>query len=219
MEMLTSDQEKNYLEQIKVLNAKEKGEIYTDEFGKDLREAEPANFLLDKFRETETEDFLDKLLFLDINTYLPEDLLVKMDIATMANSLEARVPFLDHQFMELVAGIPSQLKLKGSKSKLILKTAFNGFLPDAIFKRRKMGFGVPVSRWFRNELKDYVYDILLDPRTLNRGYFRREGVQRLLNDHIALHYDHSAKIWALLFLEMWFRVFIDKEGEFFLHGA
>jgi asparagine synthase (glutamine-hydrolysing) len=219
MEMLTSDQEKNYLEQIKVLNAKEKGEIYTDEFGQDLREAEPANFLLDKFREIEAEDFLDKLLFLDINTYLPEDLLVKMDIATMANSLEARVPFLDHQFMELVAGIPSRLKLKRSKTKFILKTAFNGFLPDAIFKRRKMGFGVPVSRWFRNELKDYVYDILLDPRTLNRGYFKREGVQRLLNDHIALRYDHSAKIWALLFLEMWFRVFIDKEGEFFLHGA
>jgi asparagine synthase (glutamine-hydrolysing) len=82
-----------------------------------------------------------------------------------------------------------------------------------------MGFVVPISRWFRNELKDYVYDVLLDPRTLNRGYFRRGGLQRLLNDHIALRYDHSSKIWALLFLEIWFRVFIDKEGESFLHGA
>jgi asparagine synthase (glutamine-hydrolysing) len=100
-----------------------------------------------------------------------------------------------------------------------LKTAFKDFLPDAVFKRRKMGFGVPVSRWFRNELKDYVYDILLDPRTLKRGYFRREGVERLLDDHIALRYDHSSKIWALLFLEIWFRVFIDREGDSFLYGA
>ena len=82
-----------------------------------------------------------------------------------------------------------------------------------------MGFGVPVSRWFRNELKNYVYEILLDPRTLNRGYFRRDGIERLLNDHIAARYDHSSKIWALLFLEIWFRVFIDKEGDSFLHGA
>ena len=82
-----------------------------------------------------------------------------------------------------------------------------------------MGFGVPLSRWFRNELKDYVYEILLDSRTLNRGYFGRDGIERLLNDHIAARYDHSSKIWALLFLEIWFRVFIDNEGDFSLHGT
>ena len=82
-----------------------------------------------------------------------------------------------------------------------------------------MGFGVPVSRWFRKELKDYVYEILLDPKTLNRGYFKREGIERLLNEHITLRYDHSAKIWALLVLEMWFRVFMDREGDFLLHGT
>ena len=124
LEMLTSDQEKNYLEQIKVFNAKEKGDIYTDQFNEDLKGEEPLDFLLDKFREIETEDFLDKLLYLDINTYLPEDLLVKMDIATMANSVEARVPFLDHQFMEFVAGIPSQLKLKGSKNEIHFENSF-----------------------------------------------------------------------------------------------
>ena len=142
-----------------------------------------------------------------------------MDIATMANSLEARVPFLDHQFMEFIATIPSHLKLKGTVTKYILKKAFSDFLPEPILTRRKMGFGVPVARWFRNELKDYVYEILLDPRTLNRGYFTRDGIERLLNDHIAAHYDHSSKIWALLFLEIWFRVFIDKGGESFSHGV
>jgi asparagine synthase (glutamine-hydrolysing) len=219
MESLSTDQTRNYAEQIKIFNAKEKGDIYTEDFRQRTEKIDPLGFLVKKFVESDTEDLLEKLLYVDINSYLPEDLLVKMDIATMANSLEARVPFLDHKLMEFVAGIPSQLKLKGSKTKYILKAAFKDFLPDNVFKRRKMGFGVPISRWFRKELKDYIYEILLDPRTLNRGYFRREGIERLLNEHIALRYDHSAKIWALLFLEVWFRVFIDKEGDSFLYGA
>jgi asparagine synthase (glutamine-hydrolysing) len=219
MEMLSADQGRNYAEQIKIFNAKEKDDIYTQNFAKQIEGEDPISFLLSKYEEAETEDLLEKLLYVDINSYLPEDLLVKMDIATMANSLEARVPFLDHKFMELVAGIPSHLKLKGTTTKLILKKAFSNFLPDAILKRKKMGFGVPVSRWFRNELKTYIYEILLDSRTLNRGYFKREGIERLLNDHIGLRYDHSSKIWALLFLEIWFRVFMDQEGDFFSYAA
>jgi len=218
-EMLSSHQGRNYAEQIKIFNQKDKDDVLSEDFSRQVKGTDPLDYLIKKYEEGDTDDLLEKLLYLDMITYLPEDLLVKMDIATMANSLEARVPFLDHKFMELVAGIPSHLKLKGTKSKFILKTAFKDFLPDAVFKRRKMGFGVPVSRWFRNELKDYVYDILLDPRTLKRGYFRREGVERLLDDHIALRYDHSSKIWALLFLEIWFRVFIDREGDSFLYGA
>jgi asparagine synthase (glutamine-hydrolysing) len=219
IESLSTDQAMNYAEQIKIFNAKEKEDIYTEDFCEKVGRLNCLDFVLKKFEESETEDLLEQLLYADINSYLPEDLLVKMDIATMANSLEARVPFLDHKFMELVAGISPRLKLKGNVTKYILKETFKEFLPEAIFKRRKMGFGVPVSRWFRNELKDYIYEILLDPRTLNRGYFKKEGIERLLNDHIAARYDHSSKIWALLFLEMWFRVFIDKEGDSFLYGA
>ena len=219
MESLSSDQAMNYAEQIKIFNAKEKEDIYTEDFREKVEKFDSWDFVLKKFEESEAEDLLEQLLYVDINSYLPEDLLVKIDIATMANSLEARVPFLDHKFMELVAGIPPCLKLKGTVTKYILKETFQEFLPEAIFKRKKMGFGVPVSRWFRNELKDYVYEILLDPRTLNRGYFRREGIERLLNDHIAARYDHSSQIWALLFLEIWFRVFIDSGGDSFLHEA
>jgi asparagine synthase (glutamine-hydrolysing) len=219
MEMLSSHQGRNYAEQIKIFNQKEKDGVFSEDFSRQVKGTDPLDYLIKKYEEGDTDDLLEKLLYLDMTTYLPEDLLVKMDIATMANSLEARVPFLDHKFMELVAGIPSHLKLKGTKSKFILKTAFKDFLPDAVYKRRKMGFGVPVSRWFRNELKDYVYGVLLDSRTLNRGYLRREGIERLLNDHTTLRYDHSSKIWALLFLEIWFRVFIDREGDSFLHGS
>ena len=217
IESISSNQARNYAEQVKIFNREEKGDLYSPEFTKALKGSDSVEYILGKFEEAETDNLIDQLLYLDINTYLPEDLLVKMDIATMANSLEARVPFLDHQFMEFIATIPSRLKLKRTVTKYILKEAFSDFLPEPILTRKKMGFGVPLSRWFRNELKDYMYEILLDQRTLNRGYFKRDGVERLLNDHIAARYDHSSKIWALLFLEMWFRVFIDREGDFVSH--
>jgi asparagine synthase (glutamine-hydrolysing) len=219
VESLSRNQAKNYAEQIKIFNAKEREDIYTEDFKKFVSGTDPLDFLINKFEESETENLIEQLLYVDINSYLPEDLLVKVDIATMANSLEARVPFLDHKFMEFIASIPSTLKLKGSNAKFILKLAFKGLLPEAIFKRKKMGFGVPVSRWFRKELKDYVYEILLDSRSLNRGYFTPEGIRRLLEDHISQNNDHSAKIWALLILEMWFRVFMDREGDFYPHAA
>jgi len=219
MEMLTGDQIENYLEQIKIFNVKEKEVIYTKDFAKNLERRDPFDFLLNKYKEIETENLLNKLLYVDIQTYLPEDLLVKIDIATMANSLEARVPFLDHQFMEFTAGIPCQLKLKGFITKFILKKTFSDLLPEEILKRRKMGFALPVSRWFRGELKDYMHEILLDHKTLSRGFFKREGIERLLNEHLAIRYDHSAKIWALLVLEMWFRIFMDGEGDFFSYAS
>jgi asparagine synthase (glutamine-hydrolysing) len=117
--------------------------------------------------------------------------------------------------MELVAEIPSQLKLKGRESKFILKKAFEDLLPDPVLNRRKMGFGVPLSRWFRKELREYTREVLLDAKTLNRGYFTRGGIERLLGDHVELRYDHSARIWALLVLEIWFRIFVDKEEGLF----
>ena len=211
VERLSSNEPENYLELIKYFNSKEKEDIYAEEFSKKLKPIDSVDYLISKYQEVETDDLIDKLLYVDINSYLPEDLLVKVDIATMANSLEARVPFLDHKFMELAAGIPSQLKLRGRESKFILKKAFEDLLPDPILKRRKMGFGVPLSRWFRKELREYTREMLLDAKTLNRGYFRREGVERLLNEHIELRYDHSTRIWALLVLEMWFRIFVDRE--------
>lgn len=212
MESLSTDYARNYIEQIKIFNAKEKENIYTDHFRKQVEKDDPFCFLSSKFQESDTKDLLEQLLYVDMNSYLPDDLLAKMDIATMANSLEARVPFLDHKFMEFVCRIPFQLKLRGNESKYILKKAFEGLLPEAILVRKKMGFAVPISRWFRKELKNYVFEILLDHRTLNRGYFKREGMERLLSDHMTMRYDHSSRIWALLFLEMWFRVFVDKEG-------
>jgi asparagine synthase (glutamine-hydrolysing) len=143
-------------------------------------------------------------------SYLPDDLLVKVDIASMANSLEARSPFLDHKLMEFAASLPPELKLKGLQSKYLLKRAFSPLLPREILNRKKMGFGVPIDRWLRNELKDFTYDIMLENRTIQRGFFRREAVQLLIDEHMTKHADHSYRIWTLLFLELWYRMFIDK---------
>lgn len=216
IELLSSHQGQNYLEQIRIFNEKEKVGIYTREFSAEVTEANPLAYLVAKYEEAHADDPLERLLYLDMATYLPEDLLVKVDIATMAHSLEARIPFLDHLFIEEVAKIPFDLKLKRITLKYILKKAFSDFLPKQILKRKKMGFGVPLSKWFRQELKDYTYQILLDHKATSRGIFIKDGIEKLLNDHVSQRYDNSAKIWALLFLEMWFRIYIDKKAGYII---
>ncbi|KPJ58990.1 MAG: hypothetical protein AMJ42_02360 [Deltaproteobacteria bacterium DG_8] len=143
-------------------------------------------------------------------SYLPEDLLVKVDIASMAHSLEARSPFIDHKVMEFAASLPSDLKLRGIENKYLLKHTLSEILPKDILRRKKMGFGVPLDVWFRSDLKEMAFDILLDKRCTEREYFKRESIQRLLDEHVSGHYDHSYRIWALLFLELWHRMFIDE---------
>jgi len=186
-----------------------KDKLYSEEMKEKLSHQDAFNYMIDIFQKAEADDFLDKVLYTDINTYLPGDLLVKMDIATMANSLETRSPFLDHKFMEFTAQIPSRLKLKGLTSKYILKKALKDLLPKEILKRRKMGFGIPIGKWFRHQLKDYIREILLDKRSLRRGYFKREAIQQLLDEHISGRVDHGYRLWALLNLELWHRMFID----------
>jgi asparagine synthase (glutamine-hydrolysing) len=187
------------------------GQLYSDSFKCTVAATDTYQYLIGVFNQAKADNFLEQLLYTDVMTYLPEDLLVKMDIACMANSLEARSPFLDHEFMELAASLPAQLKLKGQQSKYILKQAFAAMLPPAILKRGKMGFGVPIEKWFRRELKDYVRDILLSQRSLQRGYFRREFIAELIQQHTAGKMNHGYRLWNLLNLEIWHRIFIDRE--------
>ncbi len=158
-------------------------------------------------------DFLGQTTFVDYMRYLPDDLCCKVDIAGMAHSLECRSPFLDHKVVEFVAGVPSDLKLRGRTDKYLLRRAFGDMLPAPILKRKKMGFGVPIAVWFRNELKDYVRDILLSPTALQRGWFSPDAVRELVDDHVAARFDHGYRLWSLLMLELWCRRFIDGAGE------
>ena len=146
----------------------------------------------------------------DVQLYLPDDLLVKMDIASMAHSLEVRSPLLDHRVVEFAASLPSRLKLRGLVQKYLLKRTMREMVPAEILGRRKMGFGVPIDSWFRGELREVAYDTLLDGRTIGRGYFRADAVRRLLDEHVAGTSHHHSRLWNLLMLELWHRMFIDQ---------
>jgi len=183
--------------------------LLTPEFAASVGGARPDRFLLDAWEASTATEHVDVMLDTDVQTYLPGDLLVKMDIATMAYSVEARSPFLDHRLMEFAASLPSDLKLHGGNGKRLLKSALRGWLPDEILDRRKMGFGVPLAHWFRNDLRDLPTDVLLDRRSLDRGYFRRSEIERLIKEHREGRADHASRLWVLLQLEYWHREVVE----------
>ncbi len=162
------------------------------------------------YTESGADDALDQILHADLHSYLPEDLLVKMDVATMTHSLEGRSPLLDHEIVEFAASLPSHWKIRGSQTKFILKEALRGFLPDEILDRQKMGFGIPLQKWLQRDHHEKIRSLLLSRESLGRGYFRKEGLERLLEEHRRGLRDHGFRLWALLMLELWHRVFIDK---------
>jgi asparagine synthase (glutamine-hydrolysing) len=154
-------------------------------------------------------DPVEAAMAVDVETYLPDDLLVKIDIATMAHGLEARSPFLDHHVMEFVARLPSSLKVRGRGKKYILRRAMGNLLPDEILNRKKQGFGVPLDRWFRNELAEPVRDLLLGIQARHRGYFQIPTVERLIAEHQSGDAAHGHRLWALMMLELWHQTYFD----------
>jgi len=160
--------------------------------------------------EGRTRDYASTLQYLDIHSYLPDDILTKVDRTSMAVSLEARVPLLDHMLMEYVATMPTALKFRNGAGKVILKRAMAADLPAGILDRRKMGFGLPIASWFRRELTDYVRDVLVGYRTRQRGLVDPVAVSALLDEHQSGGRDRSSQIWALLALEEWARRWLDR---------
>jgi asparagine synthase (glutamine-hydrolysing) len=149
----------------------------------------------------------------DIHTYLPDDLMVKVDVAGMAHGLEARSPLLDHVLMEWAAALPEEVQMTGSTTKALFKAAMEPYLPREILYRPKRGFGCPIDRWFRSELKELAYDTLLAQSARQRGLFRPDYVRRLLDEHCRSRFDHHNRLWALLMLELWFRMWIDAPAD------
>ena len=155
---------------------------------------------------------LETMLYVDTKTWLPDDLLVKADKMTMANSVELRVPFLDHKVLEFAAGLPRNQKLRGLTMKYLAKKALRKHVPDEILNRKKAGFPVPYAMWFRNNLRDQVSEILLDPSTNSRGYFQRETVEKLIRQQQA-GAGYDKEIFALVVLELWHRIFLDDRSK------
>ncbi len=152
---------------------------------------------------------VDRLVRADTLTYLPDDLLMKVDIASMANGLEARSPFLDHEVVEYAAGLPASLKLRGLTGKYLLRQAMRPLLPPETLSRRKMGFGVPLAVWFRGELRPLLEETVLSPRALDRGWLNPDTVRRLAQEHLDGRQDHSFPLWGLLMFELWHQRFME----------
>jgi asparagine synthase (glutamine-hydrolysing) len=154
---------------------------------------------------------------LDARTYLPDDLLVKADRASMATSLELRSPLLDHEVLELGVSLPDSLRLTGRRGKVALRRAFAHLLPPELAARGKTGFGIPLGNWFRGALRELAGDVLLGPRARGRGQLRPEAIQRLLSEHVRGERDHGHRLWCLLVLELWQRSWLEAAAPETLH--
>jgi asparagine synthase (glutamine-hydrolysing) len=196
---------------IACLQESERQALYEPDFARQLEESRPESLVRWAYETSDAPTTIERLLDVDIQTYLPDQLLVKMDIASMAYSLEVRSPFLDHKFMEMAASLPLSAKVHDGSGKHLLKEALRPWLPGDILDRPKRGFTMPISDWLRNELRDLPGAILLDTRSIQRGLFRREIIQRMIAQHQAGRSDNSNKLWALIQLELWFRTYVDVE--------
>ncbi|CAN5366299.1 asparagine synthase (glutamine-hydrolyzing) [soil metagenome] len=198
-----------YFRWMSTFNRDAKRELYTKDFTETVSAQNPSAFLEEWFSNANGSGILDATLLTDQMTYLPNDLLVKVDIASMANSLEARSPFLDHKVIEFAASLPESLKMQRFETKSLLKKVAAKLVPREVVYRRKMGFGVPVGNWFRGEMKNFVREVLLSEKCLNRGIAKREIIEKYVREHTEAERDHTFQIWTLLMLELWFQRFID----------
>jgi asparagine synthase (glutamine-hydrolysing) len=202
-----------YLDSVSIFTRLNKQSLYSTAFSEQI---EPGNSVSRLFSElsakVKTGSAVDRLLYIDSKTYLPGDIMTKVDRMSMAVSLEARAPLLDHKLIDFVTRIPASLKLHNGETKHIMKRAVTGLVPDEVLNRPKQGFGVPIQEWINQQLKGRMVDTLSEARTRQRGYFDTNYLDVLLDEHWRGRRDHSARLWSLLMLELWHREFVDQHG-------
>lgn len=201
---------RRYLEWIAIFNEARRAELYSDSLLEQLPNVDPLEFLSAAWDQSAGRDPVTAASLADLTTYLPGDLMTKVDIASMAHGLECRQPILDYRVVELAARMPLRHKFRRWNGKRIFIETFRDLLPPEILRRGKMGFGVPLSHWFRGPLAGFARETLLDGPAENRGYFRPQAVRRLVEEHVSGQFDHSYRLWALLVLELWHRRWIDR---------
>ena len=198
-----------YLRWVSIFDESRRSCLFTDDATQKLAGHRAAAFLESCYSACPGRDFVTRTTCADVLSYLPCDILTKVDIASMAVGLECRSPFLDHRVAEAAAVMPIEAKLRGRQGKRVLIDTFRDLLPPSIQKRSKMGFGVPLDHWFRDELNPLLHDVLLGERALNRGLFRPDAVRNLVAEHSQRKWDHSARLWSLLVLELWQQTWLD----------
>ena len=194
-----------YFNSVSVFRPDEKRRLFTPEFAGETRGYDSIDVLKLYYDAADTIDPLSRIQYVDIKTYLPDDILTKVDRASMAVSLELRAPILDHCFMELVAAIPSDLKLRGQTGKYIFKKAMEPLLPSDILYRPKQGFAVPLDQWFRHELKDLGYELIVAGN--HDSILDTKYLKKIWNQHQSGTFDRSAYLWAVLMFRKWQQVF------------
>ncbi|HTZ95269.1 MAG TPA: asparagine synthase (glutamine-hydrolyzing) [Terriglobales bacterium] len=186
------------------------GELFSTDFSSSIDKEFVVEPLRRLFAAVKDESILNQMLYIDTKTWLPDDLLIKADKMTMANSLELRVPLLDHRLLEFAASLPAHFKLNCFTMKYIWKKSLSKRIPGAILKRKKAGFPVPYESWLRNEFRDDIRDILTDRKTLERGYFQKQGIEQLIKANVE-HGLYAKEVFSLVTLELWHRMFLDGE--------
>ncbi len=198
-----------YFQWVSAIDRETKQNLYTEDFSRQVSEFDSAQFLQTWFSKANGMSIVDATMSTDQMTYLPNDLLVKVDIASMAVSLEARSPFLDHKVIEFAASLPEAIKIRGTETKYLLKKVASRVVPPEVLYRKKIGFGVPLTHWFRGALKDYLREVLLSEKSLKRGLVKPEAVRNFVEQHTTGKQDFTNQLWTLLMLELWFQRFID----------
>ncbi|RMD86289.1 MAG: asparagine synthase (glutamine-hydrolyzing) [Calditrichaeota bacterium] len=193
-----------YLNEVSIFKLTERMRLYTNSW-RELVEQDLANLIMGTyFTQAVNWDFISQRLYVDIKSYLPGDILTKVDRASMAVSLEVRVPLLDHKLVELLATVPSYFKLNGNERKIIFRKMASKFLPPETLQKKKHGFSVPVANWFSNTWKDFCMEVLTDSSSKRNGFFNHKYIEEeILNQHISGKKDQSAKLWTLMIFELW----------------
>jgi len=205
------EQEKRYLHWFSIFTPELKEELYKPTIREEIDDINSYRVYQVPFNKKRDEDLLHRMMYIDTKVLLPHDLLTKVDRTSMAHSLEVRVPFLDYELVEYAWNIPSSLKLKGKTTKYILRKMASRFLPDEISWRKKQGFEVPLSSWFKGKLNSYAKEILSEDTIKRRGYFEVKAIKKILDGIDAGIMQYGPHIYALIIFELWCRIFIDKK--------
>jgi asparagine synthase (glutamine-hydrolysing) len=209
---LARDPRGRYIDSIRFFGADEKPALLTREFQALLREDDPEVRAGRRFDRFAALPWSSQMMRFDMETYLPEDVLTKVDRMSMAHSIESRVPLLDNEVLAFAGTVPASLKIKDGRRKHILKEVAATMLPRDFLDRRKQGFGVPLDIWFRGDLRALFADTLLSARALQRGYVQPAFVRRLVDEHVSGRRDHSLRLWQLVVFERWHREYLDRDA-------
>ncbi len=209
MRILRQPSDRRYANWVTTFQRQQRRRLYADAMADRLEGSDPASFIVEAMQRCSRRSPGSRAALTDLQTYLPCDLLAKVDITSMAHGLECRSPFLDHRVVELAASIPYRFKVNGDTVKPMLTSTLPDLIPESLRARPKMGFRIPLDHWFRDDLREFAHDILLAEKSLSRGYFRPAAIRQLLEEHTSGRWNHGDRIWTLLCLELWHHTFID----------